>query len=326
MAPPNPIVNLIVQGARARGLDPAAVLAVASQEGLSGRIGDGGHAYGPFQLNNAGGVITGTHPAVNDAATQAWASSPAGISFALDRIAGVARGMHGQQAVNAIVTRFERPANPGREIAGANAAYGNYTGSYSAPPAQAVLPAGPPQQPAQAALPRPTAASNTLDILNEGAKLFGLPPLPTPPSSAPTRLPMAAGPAATPSPAAASPTLVGQQIAKTALTQKGIPYQWGGQAKLGGRTDCSGLLQASAAANGVKIGRTTYQQWKQGTPVPLNQLQPGDGVFFHMGANGPEHVAIYIGNGRVVEDPHTGATVSVNTLAGRGAIGARRFA
>lgn len=204
MAPPNPIVNLIVQGARARGLDPAAVLAVASQEGLSGRIGDGGHAYGPFQLNNAGGVITGTHPAVNDAATQAWASSPSGINFALDKIAGVARGLHGAQAVNAIVTRFERPRDPAKEVAGANAAYGNYSGSYSAGAAQAVLPPGAPQQPAQPALARPTPGSNTLAILNEGAKLFGLPPLPSMPSSAPTRLPTA-GPV-TPSPAPAPPT------------------------------------------------------------------------------------------------------------------------
>lgn len=201
MAPPNPIVNLIAQGARARGLDPAAVLAVASQEGLSGRIGDGGHAYGPFQLNNAGGVITGSHPAVNDPATQAWASSPAGINFALDRIAGVARGLHGAQAVNAIVTRFERPANPGKEVAGANAAYGSYAGGTPQTP----LALGVPPQAAVPPVVRPTPGSNTLAILNQGAKLFGLPPLPSMPSSAlPTRLPTA-GPV-TPSPAPAPPT------------------------------------------------------------------------------------------------------------------------
>jgi cell wall-associated NlpC family hydrolase len=114
-------------------------------------------------------------------------------------------------------------------------------------------------------------------------------------------------------------------IAKTALTQLGQPYQWGGPAKLGTPTDCSGLLQASAAANGVNIGRTTYEQWKEGTKVPLNKLKPGDAVFFHMGPQGPEHVAIYIGNGRVVEDPHTGSTVHISDLGGRGAVGARRY-
>jgi cell wall-associated NlpC family hydrolase len=118
---------------------------------------------------------------------------------------------------------------------------------------------------------------------------------------------------------------VGGAIARTALSQIGIPYQWGGAAKLGSRTDCSGLLQASAAAHDVHIGRTTYEQWKQGIPVALDQVQPGDGIFFHMGKNGPEHVAIYIGNGQVVEDPHTGAAVEISKLAGRGAVGARRF-
>jgi hypothetical protein len=200
----NPIVSLIVQGARARGLDPAAVLAVASQEGLSGRIGDGGHAYGPFQLNNAGGVLTGKFPNLTPQQRQAWASSPAGINYALDGIANVAKGLKGQQAVNAIVTRFERPANPGKEIAGANASYGNYAGGAS----QAILPSGPPQQPVQS-LPglRPNPRSNDLAILNEGAKLFGLPPLPSIPSAAlPTQQPMA-GPVAPPPVAPAQPQL-----------------------------------------------------------------------------------------------------------------------
>lgn len=115
-------------------------------------------------------------------------------------------------------------------------------------------------------------------------------------------------------------------IAKTALTQIGIPYQWGGKAVLGGHTDCSGLLQASAAANGINIGRTTYEQWKQGSPVPLDKLKPGDAVFAHMGPNGPEHVMIYAGNGAVVEDPHTGDSVKTIPLAGYpGLVGARRY-
>lgn len=117
----------------------------------------------------------------------------------------------------------------------------------------------------------------------------------------------------------------GSSIANTALTQLGEPYQWGGLAKLGSPTDCSGLLQASAAANGINIGRTTYEQWTQGAAVPLDKLQPGDAVFFDMTSRGPGHVAIYIGNGRVVEDPHTGASVEISRLAGRGPVGARRY-
>ena len=197
MGAPNPIVNLIVQGARARGLDPQAVLAVASQEGLSGRVGDGGHAFGPFQLNDAGGVLTGKFPQWTPQQRQQWASSPAGIGYALDGIAKAARGLHGQQAVSAIVSRFERPANPGREIAGANAAYGTMpvqTPTMGVPGLQT-----PPQ--------RPTVDRNAMALLNQGAALFGLPPLPTPvASSAPVRLPTwAAQPG--PSPTAAPPPL-----------------------------------------------------------------------------------------------------------------------
>lgn len=120
MALAPPIVNAIVQGAKARGLDPNAVLAVARQEGLSGRVGDNGTSFGPWQLHR-GGALPGNIPLGQ---AQAWATSPAGINYALDRIASVARGLHGAQAVSAIVSRFERPANPAGEIARANASLG----------------------------------------------------------------------------------------------------------------------------------------------------------------------------------------------------------
>jgi hypothetical protein len=117
-------------------LDPQAIFAVAGQEGLGGGIGDGGHAYGPFQLNNAGGVITNMYGGhVNDPAVQNWAWSPAGLDFALNQIAKVAGGMKGQGAVSNIVSRFERPANIPGEIARAQAAYGGA-------PAQTAPPAG----------------------------------------------------------------------------------------------------------------------------------------------------------------------------------------
>lgn len=110
--------------ARYPSLDPQAVLAVASREGLGGGIGDGGHAFGPFQLNNAGGVITGKFPGQSPEQIQQWASSPQGIDYALGGIDKVAGGLHGSDAINAIVSRFERPANIPGEIAGALTAYG----------------------------------------------------------------------------------------------------------------------------------------------------------------------------------------------------------
>lgn len=110
--------------AGAAGLDPKAVLSVSKMEGLGGGIGDGGHAFGPFQLNNAGGVITGMFPGWTNQQIQAWAWSKQGVQFALSKMAGVAGGMKGSTAINAIVRGFERPKNPNAEIAGALAADG----------------------------------------------------------------------------------------------------------------------------------------------------------------------------------------------------------
>jgi hypothetical protein len=101
--------KLIQQGARARGLDPRAVGAVALSEGglRYGAVGDQGSSYGPFQLHRGGALPAGRGAA--------WANSPAGINYALDRMA-FARGMKGRQAISHIVKRFERPADPTSEI------------------------------------------------------------------------------------------------------------------------------------------------------------------------------------------------------------------
>jgi hypothetical protein len=98
-------------------------------EGLGGGVGDGGHAFGPFQMNDAGGVLTGKYPTPE--AARAYAESPQGIEDAIKQIAGVAKGLRGQAAINAIVTQFERPADPNKEIAGANAIYNGGDASLS---------------------------------------------------------------------------------------------------------------------------------------------------------------------------------------------------
>lgn len=107
----------------------------------------------------------------------------------------------------------------------------------------------------------------------------------------------------------------------------GVPYKWGGTSPSG--FDCSGLLQYVWGKQGVSIPRTTYEQWDQGTPVAKNQLTPGDAVYFTGSdpMNGkPGHVGMYIGGGKFIEAPHTGADVRVSSLAGRGDyVGARSF-
>lgn len=99
-----------------RGLDPNAVLAVANVEGgFSGSVGDSGTSYGPFQLHVGGALPAGK--------TNAWARSNAGINYALNKIAAVAKGLKGRKAITAIVTQFERPAAPQAEVI---KAYGIY--------------------------------------------------------------------------------------------------------------------------------------------------------------------------------------------------------
>lgn len=146
MASPPNLSALIRQGSLARGLDPAAVLAVAGQEGLSGRVGDQGTSFGPFQLH-----VGGAFPSSVGGNRQAWATSQPGLNYALDRIGSVAKGLHGSQAVNAIVRRFERPADPGGEVSRALAGYGGSPagsgaqvspGSPSLPSAAAARPGG----------------------------------------------------------------------------------------------------------------------------------------------------------------------------------------
>jgi hypothetical protein len=165
-------IQYIIRQARRRNLDPNAVLAVARQEGLGGGVGDQGTSFGPWQLHAGGALPAGIRN------PQQWAWSPAGINYALDRIAGVAAGKRGQAAVQAIVTGFERPANPGREIAGASRAYGRAAGAGRplAGSAFDTSSVGRPQPPRRAA-----ASSPGLDvsgIINLTNSIVGLPPVP----------------------------------------------------------------------------------------------------------------------------------------------------
>ncbi|MEU3946087.1 NlpC/P60 family protein [Streptomyces sp. NPDC029526] len=89
-----------------------------------------------------------------------------------------------------------------------------------------------------------------------------------------------------------------------ARAQIGKPYVWGATGP--GSYDCSGLTQAAWKAAGVVLPRTTYDQVKAGTTVPLSQAQPGDLVFFY---DDITHVGLYIGNGKMIHAPKPGTFV-----------------
>lgn len=101
--------------------------------------------------------------------------------------------------------------------------------------------------------------------------------------------------------------------AKTAL---GTPYTWGGNSLQGG-VDCSGLIQQAFARAGISIPRVSYQQANYGRRVGLDALRPGDLVAWDNSSrnNGADHIAIYIGNGQVIEAARPGTVVRIRTVA-----------
>lgn len=95
---------------------------------------------------------------------------------------------------------------------------------------------------------------------------------------------------------------------QAALAQIGTPYLWGGEAP--GGFDCSGLVQWSYARAGLLLPRTAQQQYDATAHLPPGAtLQPGDLLFYGTSPRTVDHVVIALGDGRVVEAPHTGALV-----------------
>ena len=106
-----------------------------------------------------------------------------------------------------------------------------------------------------------------------------------------------------------------------AMTQLGVPYRWGAETP-GVGFDCSGLVQWAFAQAGVRLPRTTSQQITAGVAVPsVGELRPGDLVFTRSVRDGRVvdvgHVAIYVGNGRVIVAPRTGDVVTVRPIGAR---------
>jgi cell wall-associated NlpC family hydrolase len=115
-------------------------------------------------------------------------------------------------------------------------------------------------------------------------------------------------------PAAIAPASSGK-VAKMlafAYAQLNKPYRFGGA---GARTyDCSGLVMRAAAAAGISLSHSAAAQQRSGRRVPLSQLQPGDLVFW---GNPAYHVGIYVGGGKILDAPHTGTVVKIQSIWGR---------
>jgi cell wall-associated NlpC family hydrolase len=95
-----------------------------------------------------------------------------------------------------------------------------------------------------------------------------------------------------------------------AFSELGKPYLWGGTGP--NAFDCSGLTQYVWRAAGVSIPRVAADQDAWAVPVPLSNLLPGDLVFY--GRTDIHHVGIYIGDGLMINAPHTGDVVRVSSI------------
>lgn len=95
----------------------------------------------------------------------------------------------------------------------------------------------------------------------------------------------------------------GASIIATARSFLGLKYLWGGTSGFG--YDCSGLVYSIFKAHGILLPRDSDPQSRVGQAVSRANLQPGDLVFFSSGGSA-YHVAIYAGQGLVIDSPSPG--------------------
>src|ERR1700754_3147019 len=125
----------------------------------------------------------------------------------------------------------------------------------------------------------------------------------------------------------AIPRVYGRQaseyVIQRAGSQIGVPYSWGGGTAAGPSRgidsgsntvgfDCSGLILYMFAGVGIKLDHYSGNQYNAGRKVPSSQMRRGDMIFY--GPNASQHVAMYLGNGQMLEAPYTGSTVKVSPV------------
>lgn len=117
-------------------------------------------------------------------------------------------------------------------------------------------------------------------------------------------------------------------VINRAMSQVGVPYAWGGGDANGPTRgirdggvadshgdynkvgfDCSGLVLYAFAGAGISLPHFTGYQYQRGTKVSPSEMKRGDLIFY--GPNGSNHVAIYLGDGQMIEAPNSGSVVSV---------------
>jgi cell wall-associated NlpC family hydrolase len=139
--------------------------------------------------------------------------------------------------------------------------------------------------------------------------------IPTPPDSPATSAPE-------PAPLTPLPELI-----VTALSFRGTPYRYGGSDPSG--FDCSGFVQWVYNAHGVRLPREVRDQYRVGDDVDLDEVEPGDLIFFETEKKGASHVGLAIGDGQFVHAPSSKGVVRVERYSssywGPRLVGVRRI-
>jgi cell wall-associated NlpC family hydrolase len=122
-------------------------------------------------------------------------------------------------------------------------------------------------------------------------------------------------------PRSPAPSAVAARVLETADRYVGVPYVWGGNTPEGG-FDCSGFTRYVFARQGIQLPRTSREQAHAGLGVAVDfaALLPGDLLLFAEPDEAVSHVAIYVGDGRIIHASSAGGEVGYLDLAGdRGA-------
>jgi cell wall-associated NlpC family hydrolase len=125
----------------------------------------------------------------------------------------------------------------------------------------------------------------------------------------------------------AIPRVYGRQateyVIRRGMGVMGTPYSWGGGNAAGASRgidsgagtvgfDCSGLMLYMFAGVGIKLDHYSGSQYNAGRKIPSSQMRRGDMIFY--GPNASQHVAMYLGDGQMLEAPYTGSVVKVSPV------------
>lgn len=113
------------------------------------------------------------------------------------------------------------------------------------------------------------------------------------------------------------PTQAAANAIQWALAQQGKPYVWGARTDQQNSFDCSSLMLQAYRSAGVTLPRVSRQQYRAGAMLSIEQAQPGDLLFWAYDTSNPDtihHVAMYLGDGKIVEAQQTGVPVHIRPV------------